>query len=374
MGTTAKHRSISRQLTTEIQSGRHKPGARLPSEAQLVKRFKVSRPTVGRALRDLQDQGLIERRAGSGTYVCDLRDSTAAIPGSTQLGLIAPHLHGTEVFESICGELASLARVHDLGLWWGSGAVPHAGGSGMSAVEAEALCAQFIERGVAGVFFISFEFRPDHGTANERITQRLHQAGIPVVLLDRDITPYPQRSAFDVVSVDNFAGGHTLAMHLIKLGVRRFGYVTRPHTAPSVDSRIAGARAALIEHNIPVERDFVHIGDPTHEKFVRSLTSSHRPEAILCTSDHIAAQLLQTLTRMRVRVPRDIRLTGFDDIRIASLLTPPLTTMAQPCRDIAITAFHAMRERLADPTLPPRSLLLTPKLVVRESCGAYLRK
>ena len=83
---------------------------------------------------------------------------------------------------------------------------------------------------------------------------------------------------------------------------------------------------------------------------------------------------LQTLTRKRIRVPQEIRLVGFDDMRVASLLTVPLTTMAQPPRDIAITAFHAMRERLTGAPIPARSLLLTPRLVVRESCGAYLQK
>jgi LacI family transcriptional regulator len=50
-----------------------------------------------------------------------------------------------------------------------------------------------------------------------------------------------------------------------------------------------------------------------------------------------------------------------------------MTTLDQPCRDIAITAFNTLRERLAHPTLPPRNLMVTPRLVVRESCGAYLQ-
>jgi LacI family transcriptional regulator len=71
--------------------------------------------------------------------------------------------------------------------------------------------------------------------------------------------------------------------------------------------------------------------------------------------------------------PRSLgrRRRGFDDVRFASLLSIPLTTIHQPCREIALTAFNAMRERLANPALPARSLLLTPYLVVRESCGAY---
>jgi len=79
------------------------------------------------------------------------------------------------------------------------------------------------------------------------------------------------------------------------------------------------------------------------------------------------------LNRLGVRVPKDLRLVGFDNVPFAGLLTIPLTTVEQPCRDIAIVAFNALRERLADPTLPPRNLMVTPRLVVRESCGAYLQ-
>lgn len=69
MNTSSKHRTISRQLATEIIAGKYSQTGRLPSEAQFVKRFGVSRPTIGRALKDLQEQGLIDRRRGSGTYI-----------------------------------------------------------------------------------------------------------------------------------------------------------------------------------------------------------------------------------------------------------------------------------------------------------------
>ena len=73
------------------------------------------------------------------------------------------------------------------------------------------------------------------------------------------------------------------------------------------------------------------------------------------------------------RVSKDIRLVGFDNVRFASLLSTLLTTVEQPVRDIAITAFSALRERMTNSTLPPRTLILTPRLVVRENCGAYLQ-
>ena len=373
MNISSKHRTISRQLATEIIAGKYRQAGRLPSEAQFVKRFGVSRPTIGRALKDLQEQGLIERRQGSGTFIRSEKDrpndAHSAMP---QLGLIVPNLRHTEIFESICGELASLARVNDYGLWWGAGTSPVSEAK-MTVDEAEALCSRFIERGVMGVFFVPFEHQADRELANRRITERLRQAGIPVVLLDRDIGSFPHRNAYDLVGVDNFAGGYLLAEHLIKLGARRPAYVMRPLTASTVDARIAGARIAMQTYGLEVPRPFVHSGDPTDLKFVRSILQSQKPDAVLCTSDHLAAQLLQSLARLGVRVPQDLRLVGFDDVRFASLLTIPLTTMEQPCRDIAITAFNALCERLKNSTLPPRTLMLTPRIVVRETCGAYLQ-
>jgi len=82
---------------------------------------------------------------------------------------------------------------------------------------------------------------------------------------------------------------------------------------------------------------------------------------------------MQSLARLKVNVPRSLRVVGFDDVRYATLLPVQLTTMQQPCREIAVAAFQAMRERIADPSLPARSILLSPRLIVRESCGAYLR-
>lgn len=374
MNVLLKHRTISRQLTTEIIAGKYSKTGRLPSEALLVKRFNVSRPTVGRAMRELHEQGLIERRAGSGTYI--RKDNDRSHSGHStfpQIGLIMPSLCHTEIFEPLCGELASLCRSNDYGLWWGAN-MSSTVETHMTAAEAEALCGQFIERGVMGVFFVSFEHQTDRETTNQRITERLKQAGIPVVLLDRDIGVFPGRSDFDIVGVDNVAGGYLLADHLIKLGVRRMVYLKRPLTAPTVDSRIIGAQKAIIDCGLQTPQPFVYSGDPTDVKFVKSFAQNQKIDAILCTNDHLAAELLQTLTRIGIRVPKDVRLVGFDNVRFASLLSIPLTTVEQPVRDIAITAFSALRERMTNSTLPPRTLILTPRLVVRESCGAYLNQ
>ncbi len=370
MAQKPKHQEISRQLRADIAAGRYGADKRLPSEPQLVKKFGVSRPTVGRALQDLQAEGLIERRAGSGTYVRKAADATAPVT-TRLLGLLIPGLGTTEIFEVICGELASLARVHDYSLLWGGSTQPRLD-TDASIGHAEELCRQFIEHRVGGVFFAPFELTPQQERANRRFAEMLRQAGIPVVLLDRDIQSFPNRSDFDLVGIDNIAGGFLLAEHLIKLGCEHIRFVARPLSAPTVDARIAGAREALVRHCLELSPHWVASGDPADVRFVRSLTAGRQTDAFICANDYTAAVLLRSLEAAGVRVPRDVRVVGFDDVKYATLLSVPLTTIHQPCRDIAVIAFRAMLERIAEPTIPARSLMLTPRLVVRESCGAYL--
>lgn len=360
------HRTISDHIRDSILSRKYREGQRLPSDAQLVAQFGTSRPTVARAMRDLQAEGLIERRAGSGSYVC----GTSNRPTTKQLGLLIPGLGSTEIFELICGEIASLARVHDYSVLWGASTTrPHK--DDMSRDYAEELCEQFIRRRVSGVFFAPFELSAENEKANERVATRLRDNGIPVVLLDRDLCAFPRRSDFDLVGVDNLAGGYLLAEHLVKLGCRHIAFIARPLSAPSVDIRIAGVREALLRRKIELRPDWVALGDPADAKFVIKLTAGRTFDAFICANDYTAAVLLRTLEQLQVRVPGQVRVVGFDDVRYATLLGVPLTTIHQPCREIAITAFHTMLQRIAQPEWPPRNVLLTPRLVVRESCGAY---
>jgi DNA-binding LacI/PurR family transcriptional regulator len=368
MNNEPKHKEISRHLATQIATGKYDKGARLPSEAQLVKQFSVSRPTVGRAFRQLEEDGLIERRAGSGTYV---RNTSPGRSNSRTLGLLVPGLATTEIFQIICGEIASLARVQDYGLLWGGSTNPRED-MDASLNHAEELCRQFIERKISGVFFAPAELEPRQEEANRRLAESLREAGIPVVLIDRDLLEFPARSDFDLVGLDNMTSGYMVAEHLIKLGCKRLLFVARPLSAATVDARIAGVREALARNKIEPDPDWIRHGDPSDLKFVRSLTAGKQADAFICANDFTAAVLLRSMQSLNIRVPHDFRVVGFDDVKYATLVSPPLTTIHQPCRDIATIAFRTMMERLAEPTLPARSIYLTPHLVVRQSCGAYL--
>ena len=338
-----------------------------------MRRFGVSRPTAARALRSLVEEGLIERRAGSGTFAKAGRSGGGGAHSTGLFALLIPDLGNTEIFQLIGGEIASLARVHEYSLVWGGSAQPRLD-SDLSQQHAEELCGQFIERRVSGVFFAPYELISEKENPNRRLANMLHEAGIPVVLLDRDITAFPTRSEFDVVGVDNIAGGYMLGEHLLKLGCRRLHFVSRPRSAPSVDARIAGVHEALRRRRLEPDPGWVHIGELDDKSFVRALTAGSRPDAFVCANDHTAAMLLRGLQQNKIRVPEDIRVVGFDDVKFATLVSPPLTTIYQPCRELALTAFRAMLDRQADPSLPPRQITVAPRLVIRDSCGAYLQR
>ena len=94
-----------------------------------------------------------------------------------------------------------------------------------------------------------------------------------------------------------------------------------------------------------------------------------RPDAIVCSNDVAAVALANTLGKLGVRIPNDVMLAGFDDVRLAGEMTPGLTTIHQPCFEIATTAFRTLLERMKNPELPPRQILLEAPLVIRESTG-----
>jgi LacI family transcriptional regulator len=371
MSEESKHRLIYQALASDIGAGKYRESGKLPSEAQLVSRFQVSRPTVIRALRDLQADGLVTRRVGAGTFLNN-SGTQAQTAQALELGLLIPAVRRTgEIFEVIAGDLARLARSAGYMFWW-------TGGSGenvdpaTTVAGAEKICDQFIQRKVAGVFFASFEHMAKCEATNVRLVNRLREAGITVVLLDRDMRSFPLRSDHDLVGIDNFMGGYILAQHLIKLGCKRIGFVTVPFSAPTVMSRLAGAREAVLSAGLEVPHDFLQVGNPEDLKFARQISAGRMKDAVICANDYTAAVLIRSLHNIGVSVPRGIRVVGFDDVHYATLVSPPLTTMHQPCREIAMMAFNSMLSRIADPALPLRTILLPPHLVVRESCGAYL--
>ncbi len=355
-----KYQQILIDLRRLIAIGKAKAGDRLPSENDLGEQYGVSRLTVQRALKELQFEGMVERRAGSGTYVLPKKKCHGHL-----FGLLIPGLGETEIFEPMCQGMAKAGRRGGHALLWG-----HSTQSEDEDKEflAHQLCDDYITRRVSGVFFAPLEAVPNKDAINCLIAERLSHAGIAVVLLDRCIYSWPTRSRFDLVGIDNVRGGYVMANHLLNQGVARPIFFARPNVASTVDRRYAGFVEAVRARGLEPSPAF--FGNPADKDFIERIIAKASPDAIVCANDATAVKLMQTLEVIGIQVPNDIKITGFDDVRYSDHLRVPLTSLRQPCQDLGETAIDAMLSRLAHPDLPARDILLDCKLVVRVSCGS----
>ena len=359
-----KYEIIRQSLADAITAGEYQPGQRLPSESDLVKTFAASRPTVIRALRELQLSGAIERRVGSGSYV-----RGESVSKGYTFGLLISELGRTEIFEPLCHGMAEAQQGGHHVLLWGSSL----GDEANIEQQASQACRQLIAKKVSGVFFAPLELTPQKDVINRGIAEALDKAGIPVVLLDRDLISYPGRSRYDLVGIDNRRAGYVVTQHLIRCGCRKVVFLGRPGSAPTVDSRIVGYREAVAEAKLKSGPQICRV-DPEDQAQIKKILQRLRPDGFVCANDFTAARLLRTLTDLEFSVPDKVQMAGFDDVKYASLLSVPLTTIHQPCESMGAIAVSTMIERLRDPKLPARDILLNFHLVVRDSCLARKKK
>ena len=92
-----------------------------------------------------------------------------------------------------------------------------------------------------------------------------------------------------------------------------------------------------------------------------------RPDAFVCQNDEVAAAFKQTLEKLKLKVPDDVMLVGFDGLEISRLVSPPLTTVRQPFEKVARTIFFRLLQRISDPVLPPLKMYVPDTVVARAS-------
>ena len=181
---------------------------------------------------------------------------------------------------------------------------------------------------------------------------------------------FSPRLGIPSVHIDNATAASDAMDHLYRLGHRRIGIVTGPLVSPLSRDRLSGATARAKKAG--AERDFIVMnGDFSIESGAvageRLLERKHPPTAIFCFNDEMAMGVLETARRRKLRVPDDLSIVGFDDIRFARYVDPPLTTIAQPMRQIGEGTVKLLLQILQGDGGAPESVTLPHVLVVRSS-------
>lgn len=207
------------------------------------------------------------------------------------------------------------------------------------------------------------------GATPPEVDALLH-ARIPTVLVDR-----AHGGTGCTVGVDDVAGGRIAAEHLITEGHVALAFVGGPSTLAQVRDRRDGAEraakeagASLLAISVP---SLSFASGRSAAEHLAVLPVSERPTGIFCANDMIAIGLLQGLVAARIRVPHDVAIVGYDDIDFAAAATVPLSSVAQPRRELGAAAADLLLEEIADQdagrTHEHRTITYTPTLIPRAS-------
>lgn len=193
------------------------------------------------------------------------------------------------------------------------------------------------------------------------------QALLPVVVACEAI--HPQMRHLPSVHIDNVAAAKEATRYLISHGHERIAFISGTNTSLLTKDREAGYRAAMKAAKFNVPPGWVLEGKLTIEGAIKAtrglLHHASRPTAILCANDDMAIGALHEIRSAGLRVPEDISVIGFDDIRYSQAVNPPLTTVRQPAEEIGEKAMyricHAIEEGVpltAEPELVPHELVI----------------
>jgi LacI family transcriptional regulator len=221
---------------------------------------------------------------------------------------------------------------------------------------------RMLERKVEGVAIMTFGIE-------EPLLEQLAKRKVPLVFIDVG----PDRPGVSVLRVDYHHGIRQAVQHLAALGHRNIAFVSGPMRLHSAQSRLAAFNKSMTECGITPDPDQIIEGDHTLEGGAAAmeelLAHTELPTAVLCSNDMTAIGVLHKLYRKGLRVPDDISVIGFDDIHIAEVMMPPLTTIQMSRYEIAKAAFNALRSQAESPeeSRTKREFDIPTDLVVRES-------
>jgi DNA-binding LacI/PurR family transcriptional regulator len=336
---TSTHTSIpayvrlAEELREAVKKGEYAPGVHVASEHDLARSHALSRVTVRRATELLVAEGLLERRAGKGLYVCE------AMPEVTQTVKVIVGNLAWEPSVRVARGVQQVARKYGIEIQ-----VYDAHGSSS---ENLAALLSLPKNGACGAIVMAL-----HTTVFTEAVQRVKSLGFPLVVVDYQ----PHEIVVPAVVADNYQGGVLAGRHLAELGHTRVAFVG-DCIASTVRARLDGFRDALAEAGVVLPRGRVaditpddplaDWGENVRQAVELLLRAEARPTAVFCSCDAVARACYRVCAALALRIPQDVSLVGFDDDPLAEWLSPPLTTVRQPFAELGKAAMTLLHMQLA---------------------------
>jgi DNA-binding LacI/PurR family transcriptional regulator len=363
------HLQISSQILEDMKQGVFHLGDKLPSQSELVDKYKVSVATIRQSLSNLERRGIIRTEKGRGSFISLQANSTQRPRKLRTLGLIFERtgkpddIHSETqiltVFSAVCRQkgirLVSAETDFDA----------HLGGMKLietfSDTSMDGVCV-FLHQAVDAakrIAILGKEFR----SSVVFFPGPTHRFSMPI----------------DTIDVDAGVGVEQLMNYLLALGHRQIAYVgTEIDYDQDINEFFTMGRflvyrdllkkAGLLRPENVIDYSYGHEPSPETMQKVLNLVRRKDPvTAIFACSDWLARYIMYWFWKEGIRVPQDVSIVGFDDVSFAREMIPPLTTVAHPLDRVAQTAVDLLVNRLADPDRPLQKISIPNKLIIRES-------
>ena len=203
----------------------------------------------------------------------------------------------------------------------------------------------------------------------------LHPLHVPLIMLEpatRTVAELP------AVGAANWSGAREATDHLLGLGHRRIGMITGRRELRCSRARLDGYRAAHDEAGVAVDPDLVQLGEFEYRSGLlaaqRLLDRADPPTAIFASNDAMAVGVYEAARRLGVAIPERLSVVGFDDLPNSRWLSPALTTVRQPLRDMGRLATRTVLRLARGESVEPVSMELGTRLVIRQSTAPVHRR
>jgi len=354
------YKKIKEEIKEQIDSGKLKEYDRIPSIVELSKKYNVSTITIRLAISELVKEGYLETLGSKGTYVKLKRANNKLIALFFSEDIKNPFIG--EIYFGI-EKVLSIEGYHTIFLKT----------DGNEEKETKYLKG-LLEREIEGVIMIpvSSEFN----SQSVYFLKRLKEKNIPVVFVDIKVENFE----CDYVETDNYHAGYEATKYLIEKGHRKIGIILG-HDVNTIRERFSGYLQCLKDNKIEFNK--LYVKRHTFQKYYEEtgyicglelLNLKNPPTAIFCTCDSIAVGLYKACHEMNLKIPQDISIIGFDNLKFTEYMIPPLTTIHQEKDKMGEYAAKILIERIKGSDLPVQKIFLKHKLIERGSVTSPLKE
>ena len=322
MAEQPKYLQVADILRREIADGKFRDGQTLMTEEELRLRFDVSRQTVRQAIALLEDDGLVDRRRGSGTYV--RHGPRRRQQGALHVGVVTTYITDY-IFPYIISGIESVLNEN--------GAVMNLSATYNSSRTERTILERMLDGQVDGLIVEGAQTAREN--ENEDLYRRLAERNIPVLFMN---SYYPGMANVPHVVMDDYGGGRIAAREVLSRGYRKPGGMFKVDDLQGKE-RLKGFLDEMRSEgvSIPDERlllfgtnermNWQHT--PEGKAFVERL-KRHEADCVTCYNDAFASSLMGILQREGMKLPEEMGFIGFDNARYAEMSNPKLTTLGHP--------------------------------------------